>query len=269
MTDPDLVHQLKTLADLRASGVITEEEFARAKARVLGSTTAGGPVPAPTPAPPPVENPSLDVPTTVVTRSGTAAEAPSAGEPPWWHAFDTHEQPKPPEPATSPSPGLPMPTARPREGGSRPTAVYVLTGAGLAALLAFFAMPLAYAPLVGSLTGAQVASLSSQVGALGLLWIVPLSAVAVAGIGAWMSLAPMIPPAQRRAGLISVVIAAGVSILIYVIAFVGVQSQLAETGAARRGISATSLTGIGFWLAVLCMIVAVVAAAREMSSSKS
>jgi hypothetical protein len=34
---PDVIQQLKDLADLKAQGILTEEEFAAQKARVLGS----------------------------------------------------------------------------------------------------------------------------------------------------------------------------------------------------------------------------------------
>jgi hypothetical protein len=34
---PDMIQQLKDLADLKAQGILTEEEFAAQKARILGS----------------------------------------------------------------------------------------------------------------------------------------------------------------------------------------------------------------------------------------
>ena len=34
---PDVIQQLKDLADLKAQGILTEEEFAAQKARILGS----------------------------------------------------------------------------------------------------------------------------------------------------------------------------------------------------------------------------------------
>jgi hypothetical protein len=113
-----------------------------------------------------------------------------------------------------------------------------------------------------------VAGLSSQVGAFGLLWLLPLGAAVAAGIGAWLSFAQTIAPASRRAGMVGGVVASGFIVVCYVIALVGVQSELENSGAARAGVSATSLTGIGFWFGLICMIAAVVAAVVGMPSNK-
>jgi hypothetical protein len=154
-----------------------------------------------------------------------------------------------------------VPASRPQ----RPAA-YVIAGGGALTLLAFFAMPLVTVPIFGSLTGAGVAELSAQIGALGWLWLVPLSALAVAGIGAWQSLAADIPAQQRRTTSMTVTAAAGLVVLIYLIAIVAVQSEISDAGGSRYGVSAGSILGAGFWIAMLAMIAAGAAAVVDLRS---
>jgi hypothetical protein len=117
-------------------------------------------------------------------------------------------------------------------------------------------MPLISVPILGSATGAGVAQLSSEIGTLALLWLVPLVGLAVTGIGARHSLIADVPAEQRRVGSIVVVAAAALVLLIYLVALAALESEVSQSPMARAGVSATSFTGAGFWIAMLAMIAA-------------
>ncbi|WP_448627600.1 hypothetical protein [Geodermatophilus sp. URMC 64] len=139
----------------------------------------------------------------------------------------------------------------------------VTAGAGgVLTLLAFLAFPLGTVPFFGSITAASLAGMSSEVGELGLLWLIPLIAVAVAGTGAWLAFAA--PPGEqvRRASTV-VAVLAGVVVLVYVVALVAVQSELSDSGATATGMSAAGLAGAGFWFALLGMAAAAIGAVVE------
>jgi len=146
---------------------------------------------------------------------------------------------------------------------------YVVAGAGLLTLLAFFAMPLASLPVVGSVTGANVAALASKVGSLALLWLVPICAVVITGTGVWQSLPATHPPTQRRIATVMALVAAGAAVLVYLAVLVGAQNQLAHTSASRLGISALSLAGAGFWIGLLALAAAGIAALLDLVTSKA
>jgi hypothetical protein len=132
---------------------------------------------------------------------------------------------------------------------------------GFVVLLAFFALPVATVPFLGSLTSSQAAGFASELGVLGLLWLVPLAALGLVGAALWLILGD-VPPHQRRFGAVSIAVLAGLVVAVYVILLLALDAQASEFGA-----SASSITGGGFWIAILAAIGAGVGAGFELSAS--
>ncbi len=204
--DRYLIGRLRELAALHAAGSLSAEEFADAKARLLGAAGPGYPA--------------------------GAVGHPAAGHPAAGH----------------PSPGL-----RPRAA-----AIVAMLGGGIA-LLAFVAMPMASVPILGSITGVRLAGFASEEGSLVLLWLVPLAAAAVVGLGGWLQFTRAAGPAARRRGSMIVLVLAGLTTLVHIVALLVVEGELSGVG-----LSATSLTGVGFWIALLGMMAAGIAAVADL-----
>jgi len=196
-----LIGRLRELPALHAAGSLSAEEFADAKARLLGAAGPGYPA--------------------------GAVGHPAAGHP---------------------APGL-----RPRAA-----AIVAMLGGGIA-LLAFVAMPMASVPILGSITGVRLAGFASEEGSLVLLWLVPLAAAAVVGLGGWLQFTRAAGPAARRRGSMIVLVLAGLTTLVHIVALLVVEGELSGVG-----LSATSLTGVGFWIALLGMMAAGIAAVADL-----
>ena len=123
--------------------------------------------------------------------------------------------------------------------------------------LAFLAMPIATIPILGSITGSGLAGQASQprAGALFLLWIIPLAALLVAGLGVWQRWGADDDPGMRRLASIWVVVLSVVAIIVYIVGAARLQALLSESGASRFGVTASGIIGAGFWIGLLGMIV--------------
>lgn len=259
MNGSELVRQLRELAELHTSGAITTDEFSLAKAQLLRGTAPY----------------SSDA-----GSHGSSAEhldpmAPDPGAPdPAQLSSRPPQHPGSYQPLVTATPAPPV-TANVGSNPGKPVAqsaspvwagaITALVG-GLVTLLAFLAMPVVTLPFVGSITGAGLAGLASQQGAgsFALLWLVPLAAAGVAGIGAWQLFAPSIPfGASRRASMV-VLALAGATVLAYIAALAVVQSEISRSGASQAGISAGGLVGAGFWIALLGMLAAGIAASVDL-----
>jgi hypothetical protein len=138
----------------------------------------------------------------------------------------------------------------------------------LLALLAFFAMPLAQVPFLGSITGADLAGLPGEVGSVRLLWLVPMAAATASGLAGWLLLGSPAAAEGRRAARTVVALAIAV-LLAYLIAFTAVQNEIDRNGMSSIGLGATDLTGAGFWLTLLGMLGAGIGAGAYLRSSTS
>ncbi|GAA3610446.1 hypothetical protein GCM10022419_114310 [Nonomuraea rosea] len=160
----------------------------------------------------------------------------------------------------------------PRSTGVRLAATTFLAG-GVLALFAFFAMPMGSLPLLGSVTGPDLAGMASEeggseVGALALLWLVPMAAATTAVLGAWLLRSNVVPSSRTVAS--SVVLAsAALVVAIYVIALGWVQYNLDQTATSILGYSAIDLAGAGFWLVLCAMAVAGGIAIADLVQSSS
>lgn len=242
MDESGLVRQLKELSELHATGAITDEEFVAAKAALLGGPRPGAASPGPGPVP-------------KVASGGPAwlGGVPSGAGPVAPTGPDTADLRSSP-----PGGGSTAPTSAGRwvgHGGAITSGV-----GGLVTLLAFVALPLATVPFLGSITGANAAGFASQFGALGLLWLVPLLAVAVVGIAGWQIFGTA--GGQVRAGSITIMVLAALVVLVYLIVLGAVQ---AET--SKLGVSAPSFFGVGFWFAALAIVAAGIGGAVEMAAA--
>lgn len=144
-------------------------------------------------------------------------------------------------------------------GAVRAASIIVLAG-GVILLLAYLAMPFVTLSFLGSVSGVQLAGYASQEETLGLLWLVFPAAAAIAGIGAWQQFATSASPAARRRGS---QVALGLSttvVIIYIIVYGVAAEAIAGSGAGRFGISASSIIGGGYWIALLAAIAAGVGA---------
>lgn len=241
MQNEDLIRELNKLTEMHAAGVLSNEQFAQAKARLLAPPGASaGPPPFPpagTYGPPPAG------PATAYSLAPPAGPIPGYGPPP-----------------SGPGrAGAPLPHEWLRMG---------IAACGALTLLAFFAIPLVTVPILGGITGVQAAAAGPQMGAgaFALLWLVPLASAGVCGIGVWSRFGASIVPPARRTATIAVAVLAGLVVLIYLIMLGYLQNALSDSGAGHFGVSATSFTGVGFWFALLAMLGAAGAAVVELVS---
>jgi Short C-terminal domain len=281
MSAGELVRQLKALAELHTSGAISAQEFAAAKARLLGGlprppeqpVAAGSAVEHPTPAIAPASAPrghgpvaprNEPLPQPGLDQSYPPAVPPAAT----WYGSAAG----PPHATPQQFPQQPAPGAPPWQAGKGPSPIraapVVVLACGLLTLLAFLAMPVATVPFFGSITGANLAAFSTESGSLAVLWLVPVAAVGVAGIGAWQQFAQSVPSRTRRRGSVAVLLLAGLVVLIYLIGLAAIETQISNSGAAEVGISAGSLAGAGFWITLLGMLAAGVAAVADLIGLK-
>lgn len=154
---------------------------------------------------------------------------------------------------------------QPPAGAARTGPIIVLVS-GLVLLLAFLAMPVvALGPF--SFSAAQLAGQVDQEATLGVLWLVLVAALGIAGVGAWQLFAPSATPGARRAGSLA---GLGLSILA-VIVYIAMYAIVADKiGSARQfGLSASSVFGAGYWVALLAAIAAGVGAVLALTSTNA
>lgn len=119
---------------------------------------------------------------------------------------------------------------------------------GLLVLVAFLVMPLATAPFLGSITGAELAGLTSEQRWLGAIWLVPLAAFAVVAVAIRQLLLGGAASGRRhRASAILSV--SSMILLTYLAACVLVENEIG--GSAAGASNVVGMAGAGFWVAIV------------------
>ncbi|MHA6783537.1 SHOCT domain-containing protein [Pseudonocardia saturnea] len=242
----DLVRQLRMLADLHAAGALDGDEFALAKQRLLSGGGAVGRVPDTTMT-------SADGPQ-VPAVPAAAPAAPRAA-----HPFD----PDAPSTPSERSAGVFAEAAVQQRGR---IAAGVAGGGGLLTLLAFLAMPIATVPFLGSITGAGLAGYSSELGSLGMLWLIPLAAAVVALVAGWQLFGS--GPGPRRVASVASTLLAVLACVVYLVGLVQFGEAISDSGGSGFGIDASDVIGSGFWIGLLGSVVAVVASVAAIPASE-
>lgn len=247
-----LVRQLGQLAELHSGGALDGEEFTLAKRRLLGrgETEKMVPVasaPATGTAPTPSDPARSELARSELTRSEPAQSDPDA-----------------PLSASERAAGA---GAEATDRRQRVQGATVVAGCGaLVTIFAFFVMPMATVPLLGSLTGVGLAGYASEIESLALLWLVPLAAAAVAGISGWrLTAAGSGSDTTRTASITSCGLAA-IACIVYLTALGRLQSTLVESGGSSIGIEPSSIIGAGFWFGLLGALVALVASVAAIAA---
>lgn len=239
----DLVRQLAMLADLHAAGALDGDEFALAKQRLLSGGGAGG-----------------RVPDTAMTSAGMqqVAAVPSA-VPHAARPFDPDTPVAPSERSVGVSPGAAI-----QQRGR--VAAGVAGGGGLLTLLAFLAMPIATVPFLGSITGAGLAGQASELGSLGMLWLIPLAAGAVALLAGWRLFGS--DPGSGRAASVASCLLAVLACVVYLGGLAQFGQAISDSGASGFGIDALDVIGPGFWIGLLGSVVAVLASVAAIPANE-
>jgi hypothetical protein len=139
----------------------------------------------------------------------------------------------------------------------------VLIG-GLFTALAYWILPVATVPLVGSLTAPSLIGQIDDPGSFGLLHLVPVTSLITILLAVWLLVGRL---AGRARQLVSaaVLLCAVLSAAAYLIPLSTVDNAITSSGASELGIRATTFTGIGFWLAVVGAVISAVGAVIELS----
>jgi hypothetical protein len=144
------------------------------------------------------------------------------------------------------------------------TASVVALAGGLLTALAYWLLPVATVPLVGSLTAPSLVGQIADPGSIGLLYLAPVTSLITILLAVWGLVGHL---AGRARQLVSAVIllCAVLSAAAYLIPLGTVDNAITSSGASELGIRATTFTGIGFWLAVVGAVVCGVGAIIELS----
>jgi hypothetical protein len=151
-------------------------------------------------------------------------------------------------------------------GVSRTSGAIILAG-GILTALAYWLMPVATIPLIGSVTAPDLLGAAADSGSFGLLRLVPVTVLAVVVAGVWL-LARSTGRGRPIASLVAVVCAA-VTLLAYLIPLGRVDQALDRAGADQLGIDATNLTGAGFWVTLIGAVVTIVGAVVELATART
>ncbi|MBV9314614.1 MAG: hypothetical protein JO100_13005 [Pseudonocardia sp.] len=145
--------------------------------------------------------------------------------------------------------------------------IVVLLG-GVLTAVAYWALPLADIPLVGSLTAPAVIKHASNSGSLGLLRLVPITAVLTILLGVWLVLRR--PTGRsRQVGSALILVCSVLGVLAYLIPLRALNKAITSSGVSFLGIHATTFTGTGFWLALIGVIISAVGVAIELASLRT
>jgi hypothetical protein len=144
----------------------------------------------------------------------------------------------------------------------------IAIGGGLINGLTYLMLPVATIPLVGSLSAPDLASAAPQAPSLALLHIVPVAALATVGVGVWLIIGRPAGRAQRI-GAVALLGCAAAIALAYLWPFARLQDELSSSGVSSLGITATTFTGVGFWLAVIAAIATAAGGVIELSGSRA
>lgn len=149
---------------------------------------------------------------------------------------------------------------------SRTSGGIVLTG-GVLTALAYWLLPVATIPLVGSVAAPSLLEATADSGSFGLLRLVPITVLLTIVAGVWLLVG-----AGGRARMIAslgVLLCAVLTLLAYLVPLGRVDQALDSAGADELGIHATNLTGAGFWLALIGAVVAGVGAIVELAATRT
>ncbi len=138
---------------------------------------------------------------------------------------------------------------------------------GILSALAYWLLPVAEVPLVGSVSAPELVGQVSDGGSFGLLRLVPWTVLLIILAGAWL-LARSAGPGRPVLAVVALICALATG-LAYLVPLGKVDQALDSAGADSLGIQATSLTGGGFWLALIGAVVALVGAVVELATGRS
>ena len=142
-----------------------------------------------------------------------------------------------------------------------------LTG-GLVNGLVYLLLPAATIPLVGSLRAPELAGAAPTATSLSLLPVVPVVAVVCAAVGLWLIIGRPLGSA-RRIGAWALIGGAAIIGIAYLFPFARVQDELSGSGVTSYGITATSFTGSGFWLALIGAVVTAAGGIVELTGARA
>lgn len=148
---------------------------------------------------------------------------------------------------------------------SRVSGSIILSG-GILSALAYWLLPVATVPLIGSVTAPGLVDQTSNSGSFEVLRLVPWTVVLTVVAGGWLLARP-----AGRGRLIPTLVALGcavVTVIAYVVPLGRVDQALDSAGADSLGIHATSLTGSGFWGALIGSVVAGVGAVVGLATAR-
>jgi hypothetical protein len=131
----------------------------------------------------------------------------------------------------------------------RRTGAGIILAGGILTALAYWVLPVATVPLIGSVSAPTLTDQASSTTSFWLLRTVPLAVVLTIAAGGALLARP-----GGRASLIAAVLAllcAGLTALAYLVPLAKVDDALDSVGANTLGIEATNLTGVGFWVALM------------------
>ena len=154
-----------------------------------------------------------------------------------------------------------------RARGRIPGGVIGLIGGAMTGL-AYLALPTATVPFIGSLRAPELAGAVPGVTSLAFLPIVPVLALVNIGLGLWLILGKPSGRSQRIAA-IGLIGSAALIGFAYLLPFARLQNELTGSGVSSYGITATTFTGGGFWLAVIGAVVTAAGAAVELSGART
>jgi len=139
---------------------------------------------------------------------------------------------------------------------------------GVMSGLVYLLLPAATIPLVGSLRAPELAGASSTATSLSLLPIVPVAALISLAVGLWLVAGRPDGRAQRVGAAVLIACAVAIAVA-YLLPFGRVQDELSGSGVSDYGITATTFTGSGFWLALIAAVVTAAGGIVELTGART
>jgi hypothetical protein len=149
----------------------------------------------------------------------------------------------------------------------RRTGASIILIGGILIALAYWVLPVATVPLIGSVSAPTLTDQSSSITSFSLLGLVPLTVVLIIAAGGWL-LARPVGGASSIAAIVALV-CAGVTALAYLVPLAKVDDALDSAGADSLGIETTNLTGVGFWVALIGVVVTALGAITELARRRA
>lgn len=157
-------------------------------------------------------------------------------------------------------------TTETRTAGRVTGGVIGLVG-GVVSGLVYLVLPAATIPLVGSLRAPDLAGAAPTATSFSLLPVVPVAAVVAALVGLWLIVGKPAGRSQRIGAAVLIGCAAIIAVA-YLLPFSRVQDELTGSGVSSYGITATTFTGSGFWLALIGAVVIAAGGIIELIGSR-